>query len=252
MFWSAKPTIDADDEEWQIACWQWLLDNLGGIEALLSFETATPTHADFPKSGLTGHAHVEHVLGQVAERMRIDPSQFTLAAQEAGIDPVLSPLAVVKNAPAGPLGTYSADGNAHIITYEPEAARDLEQLIATLVHEICHPILLSIPDPPPGEETEEYATDLATVFFGFGLFGGNSSFKFNQFRDDASGTQGWSTSRAGYLSQNEWGFALAVRSILTGEDPGPVERHASTGLLENFRKNLRYLTKKPEALSAFR
>jgi len=252
MFWSAKPTIDADDEEWQIACWQWLLDNLGGIEALRSFETVTPTHADFPKSGLTGHAHVEHVLNQVAARMRIDPSQFALAAQEDGIDPVLGPLAVVKNAPASPLGTYSADGNAHIITYQPEAARDLEQLIATLVHEICHPILLSIPEPPPGEETEEYATDLATVFFGFGLFGGNSSFRFQQFRDDASGTQGWSTSRAGYLSQNEWGFALAVRSILTGDTSAPVERNASTGLLEHFRKNLKYLTRKPEILSAIR
>ena len=61
---------------------------------------------------------------------------------------------------------------------------DLESLITTLAHEICHPILLNIPtEPPGGGDMEEFATDLAMIFFGFGIFGGNSSFQFRQFNN---------------------------------------------------------------------
>ncbi len=79
-------------------------------------------------------------------------------------------------------------------------------------------------------------TDLATVFFGFGVFGGNQSFQFSQFRDVGSGTQGWSTRRLGYLTQNEWGFALAIRALLTNEDVSPIRKHATAGLYASFRR----------------
>ncbi|MGL4489382.1 MAG: hypothetical protein ACRCU5_08060, partial [Rhizobiaceae bacterium] len=178
---------------------------------------------------------------------------FKLVAQDTAIDAVVGPLAVVENVPLMPAGTYQLDGNSHLVSYDPALARDLEKLIGTLAHEICHPILFSIPTAPPGnEDAEEFATDLATVFFGFGLFGGNQSFQFNQFRDDATGTQGWSTQRLGYLSQNEWGYALAVRAILTGEDTLQIEKHMSDGLRLNFHKNYRYLSKNKKVLDSLR
>lgn len=250
MFWKAKSTINADDEGWQLLCWRWLIDNLGGVEALKAFPSLSPTHADFPKTGKTGHEHVEAVCAQIAAYFQVDPDSFSLVAQEDAIDPMLGPLAYVENAPRDPLGTYSVADNRHLITYAPGAARDLEQLIATLAHEICHPILLSIPtEPPGGAECEEYATDLATVFFGFGTFGGNRSFRFSQFREDAQGTQGWSTKRAGYLSQAEWGFAIAVRCQLSGEDPTSVMQHASAGLAAHIKKNVKYLAKHEKILA---
>lgn len=249
MFWKAKPTVDADDEQWQLETWRWLLDNLGGREALSKMPTVGPTHQDFPKSGCTGHEHVVHVFNQVARRIGVDPHSFQLEAQDAPIDAVLGPLMIVKNAPQSPAGTYRLEGNSHVISYNPQSARDLEQLIGTLAHEISHPILHGIPSlPPGGKEAEEFATDLATAFFGFGIFGGNQSFQFSQFRDDATGTQGWSTRRLGYLTQNEWGYALAVRAILLGEDETKIQKHMSDGLLIHFRKNFRYLSKNASKL----
>ena len=250
MFFRASATIDDEDREWQLECWRWLLENLGGMDALQSYRTVVPSSVDFPRSGKTGFDHAQHVFNQVAAYFRVDPKSFQLVQQEEDIDPVLAPLAVVQNAPVSPLGTYSAAQNMHQITYSPGNLRNLEELIATFAHEICHPILFAIATSPPGgEEVEEFATDLAVVFFGFGIFGGNGSFQFSQFRDDATGTQGWSTRGAGYLTQNEWGFALAVRALLLGEDVEDIVRYCSGGLVANIRKNVRYLQKNPDCLT---
>lgn len=247
MFFKAKPTIDEDDIEWQIECWKWLIANISGIEIMESRKTLIPSKSDFPKSGKKGHEHAEFVFEQVLKYFNVDIGlPFKLVEQEPSINPVLGPLAVVKDAPTSPLGTYtsSSEMNEHLISYAPDNLKNLENLIATFAHEICHPILLSIPTPPPGEpEAEEFATDLAMVMFGFGIFGGNSSFKFSQYTDAATGTQGWSTSRAGYLSQNEWGFAIALRARLINENILELEPYCSDGLFLHIKKNYKYLEK---------
>ncbi len=250
MFWRAKPTIDEDDEAWQLECWQWLLENFGGLPALCGRPTLIPSQSDFPPSGRTGMDHASFVFGQVAARFPVDPEQFDLVMQQEAVSPQLGPLAHVVGAPQQPLGTWSVSAETrHRVSFEPALLDDLAGLIATFAHEICHPLLLTIAEPPPGgEENEEFATDLATVFFGFGLFGGNQAFVFQQFTDSATGTQGWSAKRSGYLTQNEWGFALAVRAMLTGEDTGAVEKYAVDGLKANFDKNFRYLSRNPEIL----
>ncbi|WFU07964.1 hypothetical protein QA646_11620 [Rhizobium sp. CB3090] len=253
MFWSSKPTISVDDEEWQLSAWEWLLENLGGVDALKAFPSKYPRHADFPKSGLSGHEHVFFVLSYLCQLLKLDVESFELRKQREAIEPHVGGLALVKNVPQDPGGTYRAAKNRHIITYKPAVARNLEQLIAVLIHELCHSVLFSIPTRPPDwAQNEEFVTDLATVFFGFGVFGGNQSFQFSQFRDTASGTQGWSTQRLGYLTQNEWGFALAVRALLTNEDVLPIKEYATSGLLANFTKNHRYLEKNDSKIEQLR
>ena len=157
------------------------------------------------------------------------------------------PTAAVIDAPSSPLGTYQPSDGRHLITVNPKSLADLEQLIAVLAHEICHPILLTISEEPPGgPEAEEFATDLAMVFFGFGIFGANTAFVHRQYQDAATGSQGWSISRSGYLSQNEWGFALAVRQLLLPETEDSWSRHLVDGPLANYRKNLKYLKSNPQ------
>jgi len=54
----------------------------------------------------------------------------------------------------------------------------------------------------------EPLTDLLTVFLGFGVFTANAAFRIEQHQDGRS--QGWSARRQGYLSEEEFGYALAV------------------------------------------
>jgi len=254
MFFSPKPTIGEDDLAWQLECWHWLLDHFGGVQTLKKLPTILPTSKEFPQSGKSGKNHAEHVFRQVVKYFGLDYRSFSIKEQEAEVNPILGPLAVIKNAPVSPLGTYSGeDSENHVITYSPINLKNLEILIATFAHEICHSLLLNVPSPSPGgPEAEEFATDLAVAFFGFGIFGGNGSFRFEQFTDPSTGTQGWSTSGAGYLSQNEWGFALATRAHLTGENTDHFEEYCTQGLFLNFRKNFKFLSNNNQYLSHLR
>ena len=245
MFWKAKPTIDADDQVWQSEAWPWLLRNFGGLDALKNQKVAVPSRVHFPPSGRAGEEHAAFVFGQVANWFGVDPKDFDLECQEKDIDPSVAPLAVVQNTPVNPLGTYRyTEENKHVVSYSPALLKNLESLISTFAHEICHPILFSVAEEPPGgAEAQEFATDLAMIFFGFGVFGANTSFEFEQFSDNATGTQGWRVNRSGYLSQNEWGYGLAVRTMLTGEDDELMLKHLTPGAAAHYKKNLKYLKK---------
>jgi hypothetical protein len=252
MFWSARSSLDADDEEWQLASWDYLLRNLGGRKSVRAHKLALPRYNDFPRSSLTGEARAREVFEQVASRMGVDADGFELSPQEPEIEAKLGPLAVVTNAPSGPAGTYRVSlDNKEKITYSPALLGDLEGLIATFAHEICHSILIRLAEEPPGGwDNEEFLTDLAVAFHGFGVFAGNSAFRFNQYVDHGTGTQGWGYRTQGYLSQSEWSFALAVRTIIADDSQEEIEAHCASGLLTFYKRNLKYLRKRPEVLSS--
>jgi len=60
-----------------------------------------------------------------------------------------------------------------------EVLKDPINLIATLVHELSHIILLG---EGGLEENDEELTDLNTIAMGFGIFTANSTFKFEYWR----------------------------------------------------------------------
>ncbi len=49
MIFASKRFLDVDIEDWRIACWEWLLFHLGGVEALKRRALVLPTPAFFPK-----------------------------------------------------------------------------------------------------------------------------------------------------------------------------------------------------------
>jgi|GEM_PF-941220 len=83
-----------------------------------------------------------------------------------------------------------------------------EKMVATLSHEVAHIKLL-------GEnrikENDEPLTDLTTIFLGLGIFNANAAFE--TFTTNKS--YGWT--RQGYLSQMEWGYALALFAYVRKE-----------------------------------
>jgi hypothetical protein len=84
-------------------------------------------------------------------------------------------------------------------------------MVATLAHEIAHIKLL-------GEgrinQNDERLTDLTTVVFGLGIFNANAAFQILR------GVDSWGYSEQGYLTQMEWGYALALLAYLK-EDRSP-------------------------------
>ena len=250
MFWHVKSPLVASDEDWQIACWQWLLENFGGLSAFREHKLILPNKSFFPPTKLDGHERALHIFYTVAKHMGLSSVDFDLISQEAPVDPVLDGLMVVKNAPVSPAGTFhaNADGKPRI-TYNPNSIDKPLELVATLCHELCHALLLSTPDlPPGGAELEECATDLAMTFFGFGIFGANDAFEFKQYHDSGSGMQGWSTRHMGYLSEAEWGFSLAVFASLRERGGDDLVKYLDETPCYHMKKTMKYLEKHPEVL----
>ncbi|MEV5282806.1 hypothetical protein [Streptomyces sp. NPDC052811] len=81
---------------------------------------------------------------------------------------------------------------------------------AALAHEITHVLLHRLDLTFPGTGDNEILTDTATTYLGAGWL------LLDAFRED-----GLSSQKLGYLTPEEFGYVLAKRAELFGEDPSP-------------------------------
>jgi hypothetical protein len=106
-------------------------------------------------------------------------------------------------------------------------------MVATLAHELAHIKLF-------GEgrltENDEQLTELTTIIFGLGIFNANAS--FTTFRDFRS--QGWQ--KQGYLTQMDWGYALALFARLRQQTDPAWAEHLCKNVRSDFLKSQLYLS----------
>jgi hypothetical protein len=240
----AKSGLETEDEDWQLETWSWLLKSLGGSDDLKLSPLVVPTREFFPPTEAQGHRRVEQIFDAVKKLARLEDWECELKPQPDRGDGRLGPVAALRRKP-GPAGTFSVQGNKVLITYDPQLENDPWGLVATLAHELAHYLLVTIPEEPPGgDANHEFATDLAAVYLGFGVFNANTAFRFSQHTSFDS--QGWKYQRAGYLSEKEWCFALAVFLFLRGDDPKLALTYLKPSLQTDLRRCLKYLTAHPE------
>ncbi|MBQ1087722.1 MULTISPECIES: hypothetical protein [Streptomyces] len=79
---------------------------------------------------------------------------------------------------------------------------------AALAHEIMHVYLHRLDLSFPGTRANEILTDTATTYLGAGWL------LLDAYREDAASSQ-----KLGYLTPEEFGYVLAKRALLFGEDP---------------------------------
>ncbi|MEV5428801.1 hypothetical protein [Streptomyces sp. NPDC052701] len=79
---------------------------------------------------------------------------------------------------------------------------------AALAHEIMHVYLHRLDLSFPGTRENEILTDTATTYLGAGWL------LLDAYREDAASSQ-----KLGYLTPEEFGYVLAKRALLFGEDP---------------------------------
>jgi hypothetical protein len=117
----------------------------------------------------------------------------------------------------GPAGVYvqPKDRPKSVIALEEGGLQQPAQLAATICHELAHVHLIGSKRLKPDENDGEPLTDLLTVYFGAGILTANSAFQFNQWQSGTWG--GWSASRHGYLSEAQFGYALACFSWYRGD-----------------------------------
>ncbi|MES1191362.1 MAG: hypothetical protein ABUS47_09810 [Steroidobacter sp.] len=241
FFGKPKSILSVADDEWQRETFRWLVGHLKDDSH--SYKLITPTRDYFPDRCSSPKEVVENTFKRVLEYSGMTDWPCVLQAQEYDPNPNVGRTLVVQGSPQSPAGTFRLDEQQRaIITFNPALVSDVQSLVATFAHELAHYKLAAVNElPPGGKDNIEFATDLAALFMGFGIFLIHSAFQFRQYTDSASGTQGWSTRRAGYLMQPELVQALALfvlHNRMEKNSPAHFLRSAWKG---PYRKSIRYL-----------
>ncbi|MEU4349723.1 hypothetical protein [Streptomyces sp. NPDC023838] len=103
-----------------------------------------------------------------------------------------------------------AAGPEYFIELNDRFRRHRRDIGAALAHEITHVLLHRLGLAFPGTRDNEILTDTATTYLGAGWL------LLDAFRED-----GVSSQKLGYLTPEEFGYVLAKRAAVFGEDPSP-------------------------------
>lgn len=249
-----KRPLSADEWEWQLAAFRWLLEEFGGVEAHRTGMLATPDGDCFPGSRLSGDARARELLGQVMAIAGIGdwPVRLVMVDGERSHDRVSGTVAVTHVGRAA-AGTFQLveDGQggriAEIVASGDQLA-DESALVATLGHETAHYwMTASARAAPGGPDCEELLTDLTAVWLGFGIFLGNNA-RYGFHTKDEIGTSiggGWYLSGwQGYLSERALMTALAISETLAGRDPMAAAPYLKPHLARDLRDAARYVARR--------
>lgn len=111
-------------------------------------------------------------------------------------------------------------------------------MVAVMVHELCHVQLLGNQHVHFAEPDNEPLTDLASVFFGFGIFMANAKFQVTR--------RGWQT--LGYLPTAQLCFGLAMLYSRENDDDLPTWLGDLKGTPRaSFKRSLAWLRPKRES-----
>ena len=243
MSWfTPKCPVDLDTKDWIENAFNWLIEELGP-EVLGAVEVALPTEDSFPDPYDGSRSSVRRMVERVCGFMDVDPSSLELQFFENEEDASrLHPLAADGGSRAHDLGTYQVrrDGK-YLIRLCLDQSRNPEMMVATIAHELGHVILLGEGRLDPEHPDHEPMTDLLTVFYGLGVFSANTAIVFEQWTN--AQFQGWQIGGGGYLTEEMFGYALALFAYARGESKPEWSSYLKINVRSYFKSGLKYIVK---------
>lgn len=237
-FSSACP-VDDETRDWIDSSFRWLIDELG-LDVLRSVEVVLPTEEFFPDAFDGSRSSIRTMLNRVCEYMDVDPKMIEVSFDKANSH--IHPLTADGEFRSHALGTYQMGGNGkYQISLEELQAANPEQLVATIAHELGHVILLGENRLDPAHPDHEPLTDLVTVFYGLGVFNANAAVIFEQWTNPQF--QGWQIGRSGYLTEEIYGYALALFAKLRNETSPGWASHLTTNVRSYFKDATKFINK---------
>lgn len=212
----SKQIVTHEDKLWVEANLEWMFREFG--EANFLKKPVSILESPFDKyPGKIGE-NVDYFLSLVCSRLQIEPKLVNLEFYQGDGNPFDNSGGVLieKNG-SKPLGLYHHQNKItgkFDISLSTDLLEDIQVFISTLAHELCHLRLLGehriIVD---NAEANEHMTDLASIYFGFGVLIANTC--TYQKTWTSGNHSGWSIGKLGYLPQQIVVHALAVQAYLT-------------------------------------
>ncbi|MCO6008192.1 hypothetical protein NE236_24745 [Actinoallomurus purpureus] len=226
----------------------WFAGQFG--EEAASREVALPRPGFFPTAYAGEPEQIEALVLKVRDLMAVDSSQDLVVRVFDGSTETT--VAGGRRA----VGHYHEEDGRAIIGLDLREAADPAFLTAIIAHELCHVRLLGENRITAAQRDHERLTDLLTVYLGFGIFTTNAALHFTET------ARGWSVrprgylsehdlnaarndgyARLGYLTEAEFGYALACYCRLRGEDDPAWADHLDPGPRAFLQQGLAYLAR---------
>lgn len=208
-WFKTSPLLSEEDAIFHVEIWKWLLKHYGGTDFFQDTRLVLPTQEFFPTQVHSEHDIASSTFESVKLHAGMAEWKCQLVEQESDPNIHIAPTVQIQNLTPSPAGTFQFNQQDAMISFDPNLIHTPEKLVATFAHELSHYLTENCPEAPYGGwDNWEFATDISATFLGFGIFMANSAFHFEQFTD--SDSQGWQTSRTGYLSEEEHIFSLAI------------------------------------------
>jgi hypothetical protein len=224
------PKCPVNDREraWVNKSVEWFRGQFG--DSPLAAPTILPTREFFPPPAPARDADVRALVRRVADYMAVRPAVTVEFASE--IERVEWIRRLQRKTPGAPVaeaghaGEYCRTGRhgRHVVMIDRASFGRPAQLIAVIAHELGHVRLLGERHSKRNRTDQEALTDLVTVYLGMGIFTANAAI-----------------GRNGYLTEQGFGYGLAVWARLRGEPDPPWQEYLDRGPRAHLKQSLRYL-----------
>lgn len=237
--------IENDFRLWMEQAFLWLIQEFGE-EKIKTRKVFLPTQEDFPITYNGFEKAAFDTLSIVANAMEINSDEIQLDFFDGGIQEFNMDMGNIiftqqDESEQNAAGLYFGknENGKYDVALDRGLLKQPARLVSTLTHEFAHIKLLG---EKRIEENDEYLTDLVPIIFGFGIFNANTAFEFNQSYDR------WSHSRLGYLSQMDWGYALALFAYIRYEESPEWINHLTKNIKSDFLKSETFINENQDKI----
>lgn len=232
-------------QAWIESSMHWCTEDFG--TDLLLRGTVLPR--DLPPSYTASPAQIGELVDRACALMSVDRAHVKLDLFDGSAEKKAA-----RSGKARTVGHFHMEGGRAVIGLDLAEAEDPAHLLAIIAHELCHVRLIGEGRIARSRPDQERLTDLLCVYFGFGLFTANASFRY------ANSGRGWSVEargylddrtlnaarndgyhRLGYLNEREFGYALACYCRLRRETDPAWAAYLEPGARAALRQGLAYL-----------
>jgi tetratricopeptide (TPR) repeat protein len=227
--------ITTEDKEWVEGVFIWF-GIAFGFDRLKEIGFLLPTAENFPANVEPENEAFEQLFLNICNVYELDPNDIVVRFFENTKWTTWAPMGETTVASGKYYEAFTESSKRYHVSIDKAMFDDYDHLIAVLAHELAHVKLLGGRFIERDHPEMEPINDLATIYFGYGIYTANASVSAN----------GYWAGKNGYLPPQVIAYALALISKIKDEKEPHISEYLNTNCRELFQKSLEWLWEKQD------